>query len=100
MVMNTFFLPTLIASLLPPQTALKFEFYSAVFLGSFSLFLAFLYFTRGFKHSLIISSAIAYLLSIYPWTLYYDYWPNYYIVLTTLPLAFALADYFSSKYSG
>ena len=100
MVTNTFFLPMLVASLLPPHAALKFLFASAVFLGSFSLFLAFLYFTRHFRHPLLISSALAYLLSVYPWTLYYDYWPSYYVVTTTLPLAFALADHFSSRYSG
>mgnify|MGYP001770729141 CR=1 FL=1 len=99
-VTNTFFLPTVVSSLLPPPLAMKLLYASAVFIGSFSLFFAFKYFTRHYKYSLLLSSVLAYLLSVYPWTVYYDYWPNYYVVPTTLPLAFALADYFSSKYSG
>lgn len=100
MVTNTFFLPTLFSSLLPPPLAMKFLYASAVFIGSLSLFIAFSHFTRQYKYSLPLSSVLAYLLSVYPWTVYYEYWPNYYVVPTTLPLAFALADYFSTKYSG
>ena len=56
---------------------MKFLYASAVFIGSLSLFLAFSYFTRHYKYSLLLSSVLAYLLSVYPWTVYYDYWPNY-----------------------
>ncbi|MGC9106527.1 MAG: hypothetical protein ACP5HQ_08970 [Thermoprotei archaeon] len=99
-VSNTFFLPFLVTSALPPTIGMRFYFSVSIFIGALALYLASLYFTRGSRHSVAVSAFLAYAFSLYPWVLYFDYWPNYYVVPTTLPLAFALADLASRHLKG